>query len=105
MAAEKGMGDVWKWATALLGGVVVTGISAWLAFANNAVSREEMVQYVQEQAPWTHARGEVLSEIQHNTQGITALTQDVKQLVVSQYELLAEQKVLVTRVSELLDKK
>lgn len=88
---------------ATLIGIIITGAGAWMVFGQDKVTRSEMIDYVQNQAPWTKARGEIQSAIKLNNDSITALEKVVEKLVTSQQALIVEQRVLVTKFDQYVE--
>ena len=82
---------------------LATGAGAWFSFGVNKVSREEMVQYVQESAPWVKEKGEILAHQQANTKDVAQLASSVQSLVQAQATMTTELKLLIQKVELYLD--
>lgn len=94
---------VWQTLTGILFSAILTGSGCWLLFGSDAVTRNEMTNYVQSQSPWVRERGEISAGIKSNQTSISKIETAVDRLITSQQELIVEQRVLITKVDELLD--
>ena len=91
-----------KLLTGALAGMVVTGIGAWLIFGQDKVTRGELIDYVENQAPWVRERGGVQAATRHNAAEIRQLAEKVDKLLDAQQELLVEQRVLLSKFNNYL---
>jgi len=91
-------------AVGALASIVFTGSAAWLVFGQDKISRIEMIDYVESQAPWVKERGEITSAMNVNSDNIGKLEKVIDKMVSSQQELIVEQRVLIERVDKLLSK-
>lgn len=92
-----------KIALATLLATVVTGASAWLAFGQDKVTRDEMRWYSENQSPWTRDKGEVMSQVKTSQTMGSRLETTVDKLAAQVSELVAEQRVLNEKISRLLN--
>jgi len=83
---------------------LLTGGASFIVFGQDKVSRPAMETYVHEQAPWVIERGEIQAMIRSNAEHNSKLETSVDRLVLAQQELLIEQRVLGTKVEQLIDK-
>ena len=79
---------VWKLIATTCVGIIVTGAGAWMVFGQDKVTRSEMIEYVQNQAPWARDRQSIQLEIKSNAKGIGTLQGAVDQLVKAQQDLV-----------------
>jgi hypothetical protein len=86
----------------VLSSTVVTGVAAWLTLGRHAVTRTELVEYVQDQSPWLRDRGRLQVLMEAQGKNIDKLTVAVESLIRAQQQLLVEQRVLGTRFESLL---
>lgn len=91
-------------AVGVLASALATGMTAWLVFGVDKVTRSEMTDYVQNQAPWVRDRGEIQAGIKGNTENIGKLESVVDKMVGAQQQLIVEQRVLVTKVDQFLER-
>lgn len=88
----------------VLATALVTGAGCWLVFGQDSVSRPEMVDYVQERAPWVIERGAVKAEVATTRRDVAKIESSINRMLIAQQELLVEQRVLGTKVDKLLEK-
>ena len=94
---------MWKLIASIALSCIVTGAAAWMTFGRDKICRSEMVDYVQNQAPWAKERGEIMAEIKLNSRHIKELTDSVKELVTSQHAMLIEQRVMVSQFANYIE--
>jgi len=95
-------GKIVELCLAALVGIVLTGAAAWMVFGQDKVTREEMLDYVQHQAPWIMERGTIGEHIKTNSQNIHRLEVIADKMVTSQQSLIVEQRVLLTKFEQLM---
>lgn len=83
---------------------MATGAAAWMVFGQDKVTRSEMVDYVSNHTPWAIDRGQILMAIEMNRNNGEKIGESVDRLIVAQQQLIVEQRVLVTKVNQLLNK-
>ncbi len=95
--------DTVKIALGVLATALVTGGASSLAFYATTVTREEMHQYVKTNAPWVEERGTVRAYIEANTKNVGKIERSVEKLVVTQQELVVEQRVMIEKIDRVLE--
>jgi hypothetical protein len=98
------MKNIQQTLTGALLSALITGAGCWLVFGADKISREEMEEYVREQAPWVRERGLITASIEQNGKSVAKIERAVEKILAAQQQLIVEQRVLVTKVDELLEK-
>ncbi len=83
--------DLLKIFCAAMVATMLTGSAAWMSFAQDKVTRSEMVSYIDKHGP-----------ISSNTKNIERLEKICDRMVSAQLQLLVEQRVLITKVDALV---
>ena len=83
---------------------MLTGAGAWLTFGQDKVSRGEMTEYVEKWSPWVRDRGEFALRNEANATRIAELAGLVEKILEAQGGILVEQRVLLTKVEQLLER-
>lgn len=96
--------SLWQTIVGVLSSTLLTGAGCWMVFGQDKVDRSDMVDYVQNQAPWVRERGQIHAAVKSNQKSTDKLEAAVGRLVQAQHELIVEQLVLVTKVDELLSR-
>lgn len=76
--------------------MLATGAGAWFVFGSEAITREEMEKYVD-----THA---VMAKVESNASAIGKNAAQLGALLKDQHELVTEQRVLIQRFDDYLDR-
>lgn len=78
---------LWRAAAATFAGMLATGISAWLVFAQQAVTREEVIHMIGRETPYLEDRKSIQESLSRNGEAINRMSAEIEKLRGQQYRL------------------
>jgi hypothetical protein len=91
----------WKTFTFTLAGMLATGISAWLVFAQQAVTRNEVVHLISRETPYLEDRKAIQEALARNHEGLNRLREDIDCLRIQQYRMESKLDALMGKESHM----
>ncbi len=91
---------MWRIATATFAGMLATGISAWLVFAQQAVTREEVIHMIERETPYLEDRKSIQEALSRNGEAIGRMTAEIERLRGQQCRLEIKIDALAGRLEK-----
>ncbi|GMV65072.1 MAG: hypothetical protein AMXMBFR75_08740 [Candidatus Hinthialibacteria bacterium] len=88
-------GGIWKAAAATLAGMLATGLSAWLLFAQEAVTRDEVLHFIQRETPYIEDRKAIQESLVRNHESILRMADEIVLIRAQQMRMESKLDVLL----------
>ncbi len=91
---------LWRTVAATFAGMLVTGISAWLVFAQQAVTRQEVIHMIGRETPYLEDRRSIQESLSRNGEAITRMGGEIEKLRGQQCRLESKIDALAGQLRE-----
>jgi hypothetical protein len=91
---------LWKTVTMWLAGVLATGISAWLVFAGNTISRDEARVMLNTSTPYSEDRNLVRESLERHTRMLESMAVKISVLESGQARMEGKVDLLLNQIRE-----
>lgn len=88
-------GGIWRTATVTLAGILVTGLSAWLLFAQEAVTRDEVIHLIQRETPYLEDRKSIQESLERNHESFLRMADEIDLIRTQQMRMESKLDVLL----------
>lgn len=80
MNSSEQANGIWRTVAAACVGMLATGISAWLVFAQQAVTREEVIHMIARETPYLEDRKAIQETLSRNSEAVTRMGVEIGKL-------------------------